>query len=178
MLDTETLIPTRCPSTNVTLIRDIGTLWAEFAVLVPAAHSFEDACHAKYFGQQRSHKPNSARAEDSGIRVMDTIYARAEDRSWMAEFLVIAVPDGLDEVHTRVVRHQTFDAEGVPEGYEIKWTGSATGWAIASGDVVIEKGFMTAESANLRLKALLAQQEVMSSVARKTTRPKKAAASA
>lgn len=65
----------------------------------------------------------------------------------------------------------------MPDDFEIKWAGVGSGWAIMTKDnQTIEKGFATAEAANLRLKGLLAQQAVLNNVRQPQAQPQQAVA--
>lgn len=150
----------RCPKINFSVDRSVGRdLWTEFGAVIPAHHTFEDACHPRYFGQFRTNNPTSPRSSDNGLRVRDRIHAIAEDGSWVATLLVRDMRAGVDEVHTRVLNHLSFAAGELPEGYTIRHLGPR-GHAIFLHGSEVEAGFADPEQAENRIKYLTREKAV------------------
>jgi len=142
----------RCPSADMSPDRSIPNLWTFWAANPPSSHTYEQVRDPKYFGAFRTRYPKSPRANDGGLRIGDVIYVRPKDNSYQAELLVVDMPDGMDEVHTREISKVDFVSKDVPSGYSIKHYGPHRGWCIEINDVMIETGFVTHEQATNRAK--------------------------
>lgn len=175
----------RCPKANFSVDRSVGRdLWTEFGAVAPQHHTFEDVCHPRYFGQFRTSRPDIPRNSDNGLRIRDRIHVAAADGSWIATLLVRDMRAGVDEVHTRVIEHMSFDAEDLPEGYKIEFRGMR-GHVIFLHGAEVEAGFADPEQAGERIKYLTRETAIENRVrdiqrgeAAKKSKPKKTEAPA
>ena len=161
----------RCPKNQCQIDRSVGDLWTEFAVISPAAHTYDEVRHPKYFGALRTRDPKSARPVDDGIRIGDIIRVRAQDFSWQAELSVRDIPAGMDEVHTAELKFVSFAAEDVPEGFKLEYRG-VRGWLILMGGEVIDEGFRTPELAAKEIRKLEQSRTVAEKVAKASAKGK------
>lgn len=155
----------RCPSADMQVDRSIPNLWTYWAANPPEQFTYEDVCSPKFFGAFRTRYPKSPRANDAGLRIGDVICIRPKHNTFQAELVVVDIPDGMDEVHTREISKVDFVSEDIPSGYSIKWYGLSRGWTIELNGSLIEGGFTTQEQAVMRAKWFEAQNAVQERVA-------------
>lgn len=162
----------RCPKKNFSVDRSVGRdMWTEWAAVAPSGHTLEMVTQPRYFGLLKSTNTAGPRVADNGIRVRDRISVAAEDGSWIARLIVRNIPRGIDEVHTAVLEHVSFEAEDVPEGYTIEHRGPR-GWVIYLHGEEVEAGFETPEAAGKRVKHFEGETQVQAKVDGIKAKPK------
>jgi hypothetical protein len=117
-----------------------------FFARVPAEHTIEDVLHPSYFG---------AMMKDKGLREGDLIDIEPESGLWRIQGRVMAVVPALQQVEIREFEtmRQNYEVEP-PAGYEFKWLGGASRWAILKGAVTVDAGFTSQGAALARVQEL------------------------
>ena len=153
--------PLTCPTKALHIDRQ-NQVRGYFVVVVPVGHDVDDISHPTYFG-----------FHSGKLAVGDVIEVNAEDMSWYGEWLVRAIPEGLNQVHTAVRFVTRFEASDLPEGWDIKYLGGEAKHTIFRGDLAIKGGFATHQEAALKVQALADKEGPAPTAAQPITERKK-----
>jgi hypothetical protein len=138
--------PLYCPARALVIDRE-NAHRAYWLVIAPQGHTESDIENPAYFGFHATK-----------LKVGDVIEVTAEDLSWYGEWLVRAIPDGLNQVRT-VSRFVTyFESDELPEGWSIRYLGGEGKHTIYRGDLALEGMFPTREEATIKLLSMAARE--------------------
>ena len=122
---------------------------------VPAEHGVDDVLNPAYFGLCVEGM--------KALQVPDLIEVEPEDLSWSLTLTVLAVNPQTRRVVTRLKGGvENFAVSPAPEqkadGYDLRYIGTAAGWAVVRGEEVLDMGHRTATAALEKLNQIAPTQ--------------------